>query len=86
MNDYGSLHFYIQKTNLPDTEKNNLTFICQKLEARKCFTLVGNEVFSKLFHLMCHLFTSDKKITKIQHQIFFVSHPVYHYHLAVLLV
>jgi hypothetical protein len=53
MNGYGSLH--IQKTNLPDTEKNNLTFICQKLEARKCFTLVGNEVFSKLFHLMYHI-------------------------------
>jgi hypothetical protein len=23
--------------------------------------IVGNEVFSKLFHLMCHLFKSDKK-------------------------
>jgi hypothetical protein len=25
------------------------------------FYLVGIEVFSKLFHLMCHLFKSDKK-------------------------
>jgi hypothetical protein len=36
-------------------------FISQKLDARFFFYLVGIEVFSKLFHLMCHLFKSDKK-------------------------
>jgi hypothetical protein len=41
-------------------EKKKLMFICQKLEAR-FFYLVGIEVFSKLFRLMCHLFKSDKK-------------------------
>jgi DNA integrity scanning protein DisA with diadenylate cyclase activity len=41
-------------------------FICQKVNARKCFNLVGIEVFSKLFYLMCDLFKSDKKISKIK--------------------
>jgi hypothetical protein len=36
-------------------------FICQKLDAIYFFYLVGIGVFSKLFHLMCHLFKSDKK-------------------------
>jgi hypothetical protein len=58
-------------------EKKKVMFICQKLDARTFFYLVGIEVSSKLFHLMCHLFKSDKKISKIQHQRFFVSHPVY---------
>jgi hypothetical protein len=36
-------------------------------------------VFFELFHLMCHLFKSDKeRISKIQRQRFFVSHPVSH--------
>jgi hypothetical protein len=42
-------------------EKKNLMFICQKLDVIYIFYLVGVEVFSKLFHLMCHLFKSDKK-------------------------
>jgi hypothetical protein len=42
-------------------EKKKLMLICQKLEAIYFFYLVGIEVFSKLFHLMCHLFKSDKK-------------------------
>jgi hypothetical protein len=33
----------------------------QKLDAIYFFYLVGIEVFLKLFHLMCHLFKSDKK-------------------------
>jgi hypothetical protein len=37
-------------------------FICQKLDARIFLNLVGIEVFAKLFHLMCHLFKSDKKL------------------------
>jgi hypothetical protein len=70
MNGYSSLHFYIQKTNLYNTdlkkctvlfEKKKLMFICQKLDAIYYFYLVGIEMFSKLFHLMCHLFKSDKK-------------------------
>jgi hypothetical protein len=28
---------------------------------RKIFFLISNEVFSKLFHFMCHPFKSDKK-------------------------
>jgi hypothetical protein len=68
MNGYSSLHFYIQKRNLCNTEekkytvlfeKKKLMFICQKLEARIFLRLVGTEVFLKLFHLMCHLFKSD---------------------------
>jgi hypothetical protein len=61
MNGYSFLHFYIQETNLCNTEKKELMFICQKLDARTFFYLVGIEVFSKLFHLMCHLLKSDKK-------------------------
>jgi hypothetical protein len=37
-------------------------FICQELNEIYFFYLVGIEVFLKLFHLMCHLFKSDKKI------------------------
>jgi hypothetical protein len=60
-------------------EKNKLMFICPKLDARKNINLVGIEAFAKLLHLICDLFKSDKKISKIQHQRFFVSHPVYTY-------
>jgi hypothetical protein len=42
-------------------EKKKLMFICQKLDAIYFFYLVGIEVFSELFHLMCNLFKSDKK-------------------------
>jgi hypothetical protein len=34
-------------------EKKKLMLICQKLDAIYFFYLVGIEVFSKLFHLMC---------------------------------
>jgi hypothetical protein len=69
MNGYSFLHFYNQKTNLYNTElkkctvlleKEKLMFICQKVDGRFFFKLVGNEVFSKLFHLMCHLLNRIK--------------------------
>jgi hypothetical protein len=70
MNGYSSLHFIFRRqisTILNKTkctvlfEKKKLMFICQKLDAIYFFYLVGIEVFSKLFHLMCNLFKSDKK-------------------------
>jgi hypothetical protein len=41
-------------------EKKKLMFIFQKLDTRIFLCLVGIEVFSELFHLMCHLFESDR--------------------------
>jgi hypothetical protein len=56
-----SLQYSIKKKCTVLFEKKKLMFICQKLDAIYFFYLVGIEVFSKLFHLMCHLFKSDKK-------------------------
>jgi hypothetical protein len=70
MNGYSFLHFYIQKTNLYNTQlkkmysailKKEADVHLSKLDAIYFFYLIGIEVFSKLFHLMCHLFKSDKK-------------------------
>jgi hypothetical protein len=41
-------------------EKKKLMFM-SKTGRKIFFYLVGIEVFAKLFHLMCHLFKSDKK-------------------------
>jgi hypothetical protein len=63
------LHFYNQKTNLYNTELKKMYSATWKREAdvhlsktgRKIFfKLVGNEVFSKLFHLRCHLLNRIK--------------------------
>jgi hypothetical protein len=58
---YSSLHFYIQKTNLYNTIQKGADVHLSKTERKIFFYLVGIEVFSKLFHLMCYLFKSDKK-------------------------
>jgi hypothetical protein len=61
MNGYSSLHFYIQKTNLCNTELKKCTVLFEKKKqvdvhlsksGSKIFlNLVGIEVFSKLFPL-----------------------------------
>jgi hypothetical protein len=54
-------------------------FICQKLDARFFFYLVGIEVFSKLFHLMCHLFKSDKNKQDAASKVFRESLCIFQY-------
>jgi hypothetical protein len=42
-------------------EKKKLTIVCQKIDVEKNIEWDNGEMFFELFHLMCHLFKSDKE-------------------------
>jgi hypothetical protein len=42
-------------------EKTKLAIVCQKIDVEKNIEWDNNEVFFELFHLMCHLFKTDKE-------------------------
>jgi hypothetical protein len=87
MHEHGCLHVHIKNKNLYKTEpkkvtsaicKKNLTIICQKQNSRTNIGSIQIVAHLKRFCWTHHLSKSyEKLIRKLQHQRFFMIHPVY---------